>query len=92
MSLPEFTILRTVEQFLTLQRSGVPNSNLVEVMNMQDKMDYAEVGEDLDLLQVGIGVDEYVTYLVNRLHTGAEFDSELIKMGMMIAHRYYTQK
>jgi len=79
ITLPEFTILRATEQYMLLSRTNVPNDELVQLLNMQEKMGYTMVGEDIEILPDGSSIEDFIAHLLDVMHSSAKFSEELIR-------------
>lgn len=66
---PEATILRVVEQFLTMRDQGATEEFAVKTLNQMHSAMLSMAGEDISVLQGASTLFQYVRHLVDALHS-----------------------
>ena len=66
--LPEFTLLRAMEQYMLLMRTDMPREDIVPFLNIQEKMNYSQAGVNLDILPEESTIEDYITHLMDVLN------------------------
>lgn len=89
---PEATVVRVVEQFLTMQDQGATEEFAVKTLNQMHGAALSVAGENLNQIGAGASLFQYVRHIVGTLHGhGAEISDEFLVDAIQEVKSFYRR-